>query len=229
MSTAGSPDDIEVVRHPRARRMKLSVDNATGRVRLTLPPRAAVGPAMQWAREQQPWIDRALARRTLPQPFVPGAVIPYLGEDVTLGWDSGFPRTPVLDDGQLIAGGPREGFERRIALWLQRRARDLLSAETAEYAKLADVTVSAVGIGDPKGRWGSCASSGVIRYSWRLILATSPVRRATVAHEVAHRVHMNHSPAFHALVRDLYGREPARERAWLRANAMRLHSFGRES
>ena len=220
---------IEVVRHPRARRMKLSVDNATGQVRLTLPPRAPVGEALRWAEQQQEWIARALERRTAPVPFAPGATILYLGEEIGLGWDSGFPRTPLLDDGQLIAGGPREGYERRIERWLRKAALDTLSAETAEYAERAGVTVSRVAIGDPKGRWGSCASSGVIRYSWRLILAPPAVRRATVAHEVAHRVHMNHSPAFHAVVRDIYGKEPARERAWLRANAMRLHSYGRDS
>lgn len=220
---------IEVVRHPRARRMKLSVDNATGQVRLTLPPRAAVGPAMRWAEAQQMWIARALERRQAPVPFEPGATILYLGEDVGLGWDSGFPSTPLLDDGQLIAGGPREGYEKRIDRWLRKQALAVLSDETADYAEKAGVTVSRVAIGDAKGRWGSCASSGVIRYSWRLILAPPPVRRATVAHEVAHRVHMNHSAAFHDVVRELYGRDPAHERAWLRTNAMRLHSFGRDS
>ncbi|APR51639.1 M48 family peptidase [Sphingomonas koreensis] len=220
---------IEVVRHPRARRMKLSVDNATGQVRLTLPPRAPMGEAMRWAQQQHEWIARALERRAVPVPFAPGATILYLGEEIGLGWDSGFPRTPVLDDGQLIAGGPREGYERRIERWLRKTALDTLSTETAEYAALAGVTVARVAIGDPSGRWGSCASSGVIRYSWRLILAPPAVRRATVAHEVAHRVHMNHSPAFHAVVRQIYGKDPARERAWLRTNAMRLHSFGRDS
>lgn len=220
---------IEVVRHPRARQMRLSVDNATGTIRLTIPPRAPVGPAMRWAEGQSDWIARALANRTPPQPFEPGATILYLGEEVGLGWDSGFPRTPLLDDGQIIAGGLREGYERRIERWLRRTALDKLSAETADYAALSGVSVSKVAIGDPKGRWGSCASSGVIRYSWRLILAPPQVRRATVAHEVAHRTHMNHSPDFHALVRTLYGRDPAPERAWLRANAMRLHSFGRRS
>jgi predicted metal-dependent hydrolase len=209
--------------------MKLSVDNATGQVRLTLPPRAPVGEALRWAEGQHDWIARALARRTAPVPFEPGAAILYLGEEVGLGWDSGFPRTPLLDDGQLIAGGPREGYERRVERWLRRQALAVMSGETAEYAARADVTVTRVAVGDPKGRWGSCAASGVIRYSWRLILAPPEVRRATVAHEVAHRVHMNHSAAFHAVVRELYGREPSHERAWLRANAMRLHSFGRAS
>lgn len=218
---------IEVVRHPRARRMKLSVDNATGQVRLTLPPRASAKDGLRWAEGQREWLDRALERREAPVPFEPGATILYLGEEVALGWDSGFPRTPCLDDGQLIAGGPREGYERRIERWLRRQALDVMSAETADYAAKAGVTVVKVAIGDAKGRWGSCASSGVIRYSWRLILAPPEVRRATVAHEVAHRVHMNHSPAFHAVVRELFGRHPSRERNWLRANAMRLHSFGR--
>lgn len=218
---------IEVVRHPRARRMKLSVDNATGQVRLTLPPRASARDGLRWAEGQHEWIARALERRATPVPFEPGAAILYLGEEVGLGWDSGFPRMPVLDDGQLIAGGPREGYERRVERWLRRQALEVMSAETADYARAAGVTVTKVAIGDPKGRWGSCASTGVIRYSWRLILAPPDVRRATVAHEVAHRVHMNHSAAFHAVVRELYGREPVRERAWLRANAMRLHSFGR--
>lgn len=220
---------IEVVRHPRARRMKLSVDNATGQVRLTLPPRASAKDGLRWAEGQREWIARALERRSEPVPFEPGATILYLGEEVGLGWDSGFPRTPLMDDGQLIAGGPREGYERRIERWLRRQALDVMSAETADYARTAGVTVTKVAIGDAKGRWGSCASSGVIRYSWRLILAPPDVRRATVAHEVAHRVHMNHSAAFHAVVRELFGRDPSRERGWLRANAMRLHSFGRAS
>jgi predicted metal-dependent hydrolase len=84
-----------------------------------------------------------------------------------------------------------------------------------------------VSIGDPKGRWGSCASSGAIRYSWRLILTPGFVRRATVAHEVAHRVHMNHGARFHALVRQLYGEDPTPARAWLRRHGAQLHWYGR--
>ena len=105
----------------------------------------------------------------------------------------------------------------------------MLETETAEYAAKAKVSVVQVAVGDAKGRWGSCASSGVIRYSWRLILAPSWVRRATVAHEVAHRVHMNHAPVFHALVEQLYGEDPTPARVWLRTHGAELHWFGRSS
>ena len=48
-----------------------------------------------------------------------------------------------------------------------------------------------------------------------------------VAHEVAHRIHMNHSREFHDLVARLYGADPAPARRWLRANGTGLHWFGR--
>src|SRR3546814_3895389 len=67
---------------------------------------------------------------------------------------------------------------------VQTCALPILSEETAFYAGRAGVIVSQVTVGDPRGRWGSCAASGAIRYSWRLILAPDHVRRATVAHEV---------------------------------------------
>ena len=108
-------------------------------------------------------------------------------------------------------------------------ALDLLARETAEFAARAGVGVSRVAVGDPQRRWGSCASSGVIRYSWRLVLAPRAVREATVAHEVAHRLHMDHSPAFHAAVARLLGDDPMPARAWLRAHGAGLHWVGRPS
>lgn len=218
---------IEVVRHPRARRLKLSVDPSSGRVRLTLPRRAALAPALAWAEEQQGWIAAQQARLPQARPFVPGAVLPVDGEELTLVWMEGSPRSVRRDGAMLVSGGPLDGFERRIAAWLKRQALALLSVETAEFSRKAGVTVSRVSIGDPRGRWGSCASTGVIRYSWRLILAPTQVRRATVAHEVAHRLHMDHSPAFHAAVARLFGADPTPHRQWLRRNGAQLHWYGR--
>ncbi len=222
-------DDVDVVRHPRARRTKLAFDPLTGRARLTLPPRASLTRALAWMREQGDWIARQ--RESLPeaQPFVPGVVLPVDGELLTVEWVENAPRAVTRDGDRLVLGGPRETVPRRIEAWLKRRALALLEADTAHYAALAGVSVAAVAVGDPRGRWGSCAHDGAIRYSWRLVLAPPEVRRATAAHEVAHRVHMNHSPAFHALVAQLYGADPTPMRRWLRAHGAQLHWFGRYS
>lgn len=220
---------IEVVRHPRARRVKLGFDPATGRVRLTLPGRASLKAALAWAEGQGDWIAVQRERLGEARPFLPGLSLTVADEPVLLHWREGRGRAPVRDGDRLVFEGPIDTVPRRAELWLRRRALDLLSAETAEFAALAGVSVTAVRVADPRGRWGSCASSGTIRYSWRLILAPGWVRRATVAHEVAHRVHMNHSPAFHALVAALFGRDPAPARAWLREHGAGLHRYGRSS
>ncbi|WP_375397429.1 M48 family metallopeptidase [uncultured Sphingomonas sp.] len=228
MTSAG----VQVVRNARARRLRLRVDAASGCVRLTLPPRASLKRALAWVEEQRGWIERQQAAMPAARPFVPGAVLPIGGVDTIVDWSAERPRIVSLNghDGLLVCGGPRDGVARRIESWLKRHALATLSRETAEYAaRGAGVTVARVAIGDPKGRWGSCAANGVIRYSWRLILAPVFVRRATVAHEVAHRVHMDHSPAFHAQVRALLGEDPAVSRAWLRRHGAALHWFGRDS
>ncbi|MDB5702901.1 MAG: putative metal-dependent hydrolase [Sphingomonas bacterium] len=220
---------VEVVRNARARRAKLSVDPASGRVRLTLPLRAPVKPALLWVEGQQAWIEAQRARLPRPRPFVPGGAIAFGDLVLTIDWREGGPRRIERLGDVLRCGGPRDGLSRRIETWLKREALRILSEETAEFAARAGVGVTKVAVGDPRGRWGSCASSGAIRYSWRLILAPAFVRRSTVAHEVAHRVHMNHGPEFHALVERLDESDPDRSRAWLRANGAALHWVGRES
>ena len=222
-------DPFEVVRHARARRAKLVFDPASGRARLVLPVRAPLKPALAWAREKADWLAERRAALPDPRPFEPGAVIEVADEPLTLRWKPGPRRALVRAGGALLAEGPAETLPRRVEAWLRRAALDLLAAETAEFAAKAGVNVDAVAVGDPRGRWGSCSSRGTIRYSWRLVLAPGWVRRATVAHEVAHRTHMHHGLAFHALVAELLGEDPAPARAWLRANGARLHWFGRSS
>lgn len=218
---------IVVVRHPRARRARLSIDPATGTVKLTLPPRAPIAPALRWAEEKRGWIDAERAKLPQAVPFAAGARLPYRGEVLLIDWQSAAPRR-VVHDGQLLrCGGPAEGLSGRIMRWLRAQALEVLSAETAEFSALANVTVGRVSIGDPRGRWGSCSSSGAIRYSWRLILAPDYVRRATVAHEVAHRLYMHHGPDFHAAVARLVGVDADRSRQWLRRHGAALHWVGR--
>ena len=225
----GVSTPIEIVRNARARRARLSVDNATGRVRLVLPPRAPLKPALAWAEEKAAWIAAQRALLPQPVPFAPGAEIPFEDAVLTILWDAAAPRRVERVGDVLRCGGSVDGVPRRIALWLKREALRVLSAETAEFAARAGVVVTRVAIGDPKTRWGSCASSGTIRYSWRLILMPAWVRRSTVAHEVAHRLHMNHGPHFHRVVAALDEGDPDASRRWLRRHGAALHWVGRVS
>ncbi len=219
---------LVVRRVATARAMRLAVDPRNGAVRLTLPRRMSEARARRWAEEQRAWVEAQLGKLPAPRPFAPGAVIPFRGEQVPIEWEPRHPRLPRLDDGRLIVGGPAEGVPRRIASFLKREALRVLSEETAVIAARAGVTVGRVGIGDPRARWGSCSARGDIRYAWRLILAPGFVLTSTVAHEVAHRLHMDHSPAFRAAEKRLLGTSPAPARAWLREHGAGLYWVGAE-
>ena len=223
----GLPWPIAIRLHPRARRLRLRLDPDKRQLLLTCPPRSSRKAAIDWAVGQRPWVEAELAKLPSGNPYQPGATIPLEGVELLLVWDPALPRTVRLDDGVLASGGPREGFGRRIEIFLRRRARDLLSADTAEIAHVAGVTVRSVSIGDASSRWGSCSVSGAIRYNWRLVLAPPHVRRWVVAHEVAHRVHMNHGAAFKALEASLFDGDVAAARSTLRLLGPRLKRVGR--
>lgn len=212
---------------PRARNMRLRVDARTGSVILTIPRRVSQRRALEWAAGHKAWIEAALARVPERVALVPGAALPLYGVPHVIDWSAGRSRIVRVEEGRIVAGGPVETLEPRLLRWLKQHARTILEAETRELAAKAGVDVTRVGIGDPSSRWGSCSSSGAIRYSWRLILAPDWVRRATVAHEVAHRIHMNHGSHFHALVEELLGADPAPARLWLRREGASIHRIGR--
>jgi predicted metal-dependent hydrolase len=230
-SGGGRTRALTIVRRASVRGMKLSVDPRDATVRLSLGKRAALKPALGWAADKRAWVEAELARLPPPRPIVPGMMFDLGDQPVRLDWNDAYPRSPEFvirakDEHVLRVGGPLGQLSARVIRFLRVKALTVLERETRELADAHDITVSRVSVGDPKGRWGSCASSGDIRYSWRLILAPDEVRRATVAHEVAHRVHMNHSRAFHDVVAKLHGGNPSMARHWLRAHGTALHWFG---
>ncbi|MDP6305656.1 MAG: M48 family metallopeptidase, partial [Alphaproteobacteria bacterium] len=85
--------------------------------------------------------------------------------------------------------------------------------------------VKRIGLRDPRTRWGSCSAQGGLSFSWRLVLAPVPVLEYVVAHETAHLVEHNHSPAFWGVVEKLVG-DPSKQRQWLRRFGPELHRYG---
>ena len=221
------PLPVEIRGIRGAKRLRLRLDEKRGLLKLTGPLRMNPKAALAWAAGQRRWVEKQLGARLADEPFEPGARIPLEGRDIELAWDERSARVPRLEEDRLISGGPQGGFARRIELFLRRRALETLSRESTEFAARAGVTVRSVTIGDADTRWGSCSSSGRIRYSWRLILAPPAARRYVVAHEVAHIRHLNHGPQFKALERELFGDDAEAARLLLRRVGGRLKRIGR--
>lgn len=101
------------------------------------------------------------------------------------------------------------------------QARHVLTEKTNMYASLMQVDYGKITIRDQKTRWGSCSSKGNLNFNWRLILAPEAVLDYVVVHELAHRLQMNHSPAFWKIVERILP-DYQMQRRWLKEHGEEL-------
>ena len=214
----------------RARRVSIRIDAVRGQAVVVAPSERRLVDAVAFARSRQGWIAERLTARPAGSGYAPGSTVPLEGIDIRLEQTPGGAAARLVDtpDGPAIrSGGQGDAYARRIENLLKRMARERLAHHTGVHARSLGLKEPKVGIGDPRSRWGSCTPGrGSIRYSWRLILAPPEILDYVAAHEVAHLVHADHSPAFWGVVERLIG-DHKPYRAWLRANGAGLHAVGR--
>ena len=104
---------------------------------------------------------------------------------------------------------------------LARLARSVIPARVAHFAPLVGVTYGCISLRCQKTRWGSCSAAGNLNFNVLLMLAPPEVLDYVVIHELCHRLEMNHSSRFWALVAR---HDPAycARRAWLKQHGPTL-------
>lgn len=218
---------IVVRRLVQAKRMTLRLAPDGAEIRVSIPRWGRTAEALAFAHSRSEWLSRQLAALPVHEPPAPGTDIAYRGRILTIAHDPAAPRKPLLAEDTLRLGGPADSLAPRLRRWLESEARALLTQDLTWYCERADQPVPALALSNARRRWGSCARDGAIRINWRLIMAPDFVRRSVVAHEVAHLVHFDHGPRFHALLARIYeGEVPAADR-WLKAQGRNLYAaFG---
>ncbi len=233
VSHDGETFRIVVRRMSSARRLTLRVRAATQDVVLTLPVRTSFREAKSFAERHTPWIGAKLRRLPARVPFALGNVAPLRGVAHRIASMPGLraagavvvaPQASAAEP-TLWVGGDPSFAPRRVQDFLTREARRDLEAAVARHAATLGVKPRRIVLRDTSSRWGSCSASGVLNFSWRLILAPHFVLDYLAAHEVAHLVHMNHSDAFWATVARASKDVEAAE-SWLKANGAGLLRFG---
>jgi len=214
----------------RARRISLRIDAKSGEVVAVAPSERRLVEAVAFARSKAGWIAERLEARVEGVPLAPGGRITLHGRDVALEatGTNGAARLVDTPCGFVIrSGGEGEAFGRRVEALLKREARVALIARTEHHLRALGQKPVRVSIADTRSRWGSCSPHNrSIRYSWRVVLAPPAVLDYLAAHEVAHLVHADHSPAYWSVVHRLVG-DHRPFRAWLKANGQALHAVGR--
>jgi predicted metal-dependent hydrolase len=221
---------IRIRRHRQARRYTLRIQAPTREVVLTIPPRGTLKEARAFAEKHGAWIAARLGRLPQAAPFADGIWLPLRGEPHRITHRRGARGTVWTEsDGSgahlLCVAGQTPHLNRRIADFLQREAKRDLEAASRRFATDLGLAVRRISVRDQSSRWGSCSTTGVLSFSWRLILAPRYVLEYLAAHEVAHLLEMNHSARFWQVVDRLVpGHE--RAKAWLDAHGPDLHRYG---
>jgi predicted metal-dependent hydrolase len=221
---------VRVRRHRQARRYTLRIQAATREVVLTMPPRGNLREAKEFAQKHGGWIAARLHRLPQAAPFAHGTTVPLRGQTHRIVNRRGMRGTVWIEIGEngdrsLCVAGEPEYVDRRVHDFLRREAKSDLEVASRRAAEMIGVRIKRVSVRDQSSRWGSCSTTGVLSYSWRLILAPPFVLDYLAAHEVAHLVEMNHSARFWRLVDRLCPNVP-RAKAWLEAHGADLHRYG---
>ncbi len=212
----------------RAKRLILKVDPVAGEIHVTAPSKRALPEAIRFAHERIDWIASQLTESLRGKPFVAGGKAPFLGVEHIVIHDPAVRSAIRLDTTHYPAmrvGGREEHLNRRVCDWLKREARKRLTERVDFYCEELGKSRRAIRIRDTRTRWGSCSSEGDLSFCWRLIMAPPAILDYVAAHECAHLIHLDHSPAFWRVVRGL-GVDPRAAAVWLSEHGPGLYGYG---
>ncbi|MCL4767565.1 MAG: M48 family metallopeptidase [Hyphomicrobiaceae bacterium] len=226
---------VEVRRHPAARRMTLRVSRTRRTVIVTLPMQCDLEQAGQFVSRHIDWVKARLGSLPEPVPFQDGAVVPLRGAPHTICFLGQLQRGAVVavestadEERRLVVSGDRTHAPRRLLDWLMAQARADLDERVRWHAANLDLRPRGIAVRDQISRWGSCSTTRMLSFSWRLVIAPPLILDYVAAHEVAHLAEMNHSSRFWGLVRKTMPRMDEAKR-WLQIYGMDLHRFGSEA
>lgn len=183
---------------------------------------------------QQEREDMKLVRR-----FETDYSFPYLGEERLVEMQNAKKTSIAFQDEKIIIKTPYcdalqndyEANENKTAIeklkndlkkWYKKQAFAYVSKRVEYYQNIIGVTVTSVSIKSRKSQWGSCDSNGNLTFCWRLVMARPEAIDYVVIHELCHRKHMDHSPAFWNEVQK-YMPDFKKQKQWLEENSVNLN------
>lgn len=228
----GNSIQIQRVRDPRARRIRLSVGDRGAR--LTLPARASLVSGQRFIHEHRHWLVEQLAHWSEPGvgPLTVDqtGTLPLRGEAVLLRWEAGRYTRLVREDGGLVMQRPASAgpaaFGRALRDFYEAEARADLGRWLPAYLPGLPAAPSRIRLRQMSSQWGSLAPNGAMSLDLSLVLGRPDAFEYVLVHELCHLIQPNHSPAFWREVearcpdwrrhRDYFRGEGARLKATLR-------------
>ncbi|EHU1306782.1 SprT family zinc-dependent metalloprotease [Acinetobacter baumannii] len=193
--------EIKIVRHVRARKLRLRVEPAS--IRLTVPLFCSKKQIQQFLAQSEQWLIETWNKQhhvqstsfEIPseisffnreQPFQ--IVVQKQHRIFQFDWENSY---LFIKDQQ-----PYQALQNAVIAYAKQELPVLLS----ELSQKTRLSYAECAIRRPKTRWGSCSSQHNIMLHAGLVLMPAQITRYVCIHELAHTKHFDHSPAFWAEV-----------------------------
>lgn len=195
------------LRQGRNKRLSLTIDERG--LRVGAPRQVRLLEVEDFIRSNGNWVlekldEYAAAHAPRQLAIRSGVKIPVLDGEIKVEVLPGSNRVRWLGDTLILEARANTALDVLARRGLQRRALALFSERLAVYAERMGRAPPPLGLSGARTRWGSCSHHGGIRLNWRLIHLPLHLIDYVVAHEMAHLLEMNHSPAFWSEVEKLY-------------------------
>ena len=201
----------------RTRRKTIGMLVDENGLRVRAAPRVSIAEIERILHSKTDWILKALhkahIRAQAPErkSFVPkldfsdGQEVTLLGRTVVIRWGNAvyapdwqaqsqaplqelWVKRPRNDTPELIASAIEAALDAYFLKYLNNRAEQFAHTHGLVYRQIA--------LSSARTTWGTCRRDGLIRMNWRLVFLDAQLVDYVLAHELAHTVHMNHSPKF---------------------------------
>lgn len=181
--------------------------------------------------EKQDWIHRKtidLEKRLKAMPlrqcrYVDGETYYYFGNPLVLKIEvvpHAKKAVVTVENGYLLVKAPSadaEVIQKALVQFYKQASEDFARPLIGRYSQALGVRVNRVVFKNQETRWGSCSSKGNINLNLRLSMMPTAIFQYIIVHEMAHRIHLNHSKAFWQLVSHMCSDYKALQE-WLKSN-----------
>lgn len=200
------PDGTQIellrVRHPRARRIKLSVSERG--VRLTLPMRASLRTADAFMHEHVAWIALQLPRWSASSKIAAFGrdceTLPLRGENIPLRWEAGrYARVRRDEQGvvMVLPATANDAVARRaLKEFYLAEARADIGRWLPKYLPALPRAPTTIRLRPMSSLWGSLSARDALSLDLALVLGKPAAFEYVLVHELCHLLQRNHKRAF---------------------------------
>lgn len=193
-------------KHHKAKNLTIKIDDE-GNIIVTTPRWISERRVEKFLDEKRDWIEQSISKIQRKKPLLDT-------KNEVMLFGKKYPKRIIADantalgitlkNGELLINQLHLNETKQTALKIQRflrsTAEKYLLPRTHQIGKHMKIEFGKITLREQKTRWGSCSNHGNLNFNWRLVHHPTPVIDYVIVHELAHRVHLNHSTNFWKLV-----------------------------